>query len=75
MRKPPGLDFLAQVAVGRRNEPEIHLARLVFADAIDLALFQHTQEMRLQIERHLADLIEKQGAAAGRFDLADGMPP
>ena len=35
------------------------------ADAADLALLQHAQQLRLQRERQLADLVEKQRAAVG----------
>ena len=38
------------------------------ADAAHLALLEHAQELRLQIERQLADLVEEEGAAVGLFD-------
>ena len=42
----------------------------VLADAHDHLLLQHAQELDLQVERHLADLVEEDGAAVGRVELA-----
>jgi hypothetical protein len=40
----------------------VHLAALVLADAPDLALLQHPQQLDLHAGRDLADLVEQQGA-------------
>ena len=40
------------------------------ADRNDLVLLQHAQQLDLHGERHLADLVEQERAAAGRVDLA-----
>src|SRR5207253_5438298 len=42
----------------------------IAADAPDLALLEHAQELRLQVERQLAELVEKNGAAVRRFERA-----
>ena len=40
------------------------------ADALELALLQHAQELRLQVERHVADLVEEERAAVGQLEAA-----
>jgi hypothetical protein len=40
------------------------------ADALELALLQHAQQLGLQVERHLADLVEEQRAAVGELERA-----
>jgi hypothetical protein len=42
----------------------------VAADAVELALRQHAQQARLQIGRHVADLVEEQRAAVGLLEAA-----
>ena len=42
--------------------------RAVAADALELALLQHAQELRLQLERELADLVEEERAAVGELE-------
>ena len=44
--------------------------RLVAADAVELAVGQHAQQPRLQVERHVADLVEEQRAAVGLLEAA-----
>src|SRR3546814_5421369 len=58
-------DELAQVAVRRGDDPHVRLDRRAAADGGVLALLQHTQQPRLGLERHVADLVEKQRAALG----------
>jgi len=41
------------------------------AHAFHLPLFQHTQEFGLHQDRHVADLVQKQGAAIGLLELAE----
>ena len=38
------------------------------ADALELALLQHAQQLRLRLERQLADLVEEQRAAVGELE-------
>ena len=46
------------------------LHRAVAADAVELAVGQHAQQARLQVERHVADLVEEQRAAVGLLEAA-----
>src|SRR5258706_9425195 len=41
------------------------------ADARELAALEHAQQLRLEVERQLADLVEQQRAAVRRFECAD----
>ena len=67
------LDQLDHVAVGRRDQAEVDLDRLLGADRIDLALLQGAQQLDLRLERQLADLVEEQRAAVGLLELADAL--
>ena len=62
------LDHLAQIAVGGADHRDIDTDRLVAAQRRDLALLQHPQQARLQRQRHVADLVEKQRATVGLQD-------
>ncbi|MNN51976.1 hypothetical protein D3C81_1666420 [compost metagenome] len=56
--------------MGGGDQAEVDLARLALAEAEQLALLQHAQQVALQFQGHFADLVEEQGAALGRLDLA-----
>ena len=60
-----------QVHVGGGHQPELHLDRLVAADALDLAFLNGAQQLRLQVELQIADLVEEERAAVGQLELAD----
>ena len=47
-----------------RDHAHVDLDRLGAADAADLALLQHAQELRLHLRPDVADLVEEQRAAA-----------
>src|SRR5262245_39670062 len=59
----PLLDALLEVRVGRREHPHIYGLRTRLANRHHLALLEKPQQFRLDIEREVADLIEKQRAA------------
>ena len=42
----------------------------VAADALDLTVLEGTQQLRLQLERELANLVEKERAAVRNLELA-----
>jgi uncharacterized protein YoaH (UPF0181 family) len=46
------------------------LERLVAAHAVELPVRQHAQQPRLQVERHVADLVEEERAAVGLLEAA-----
>src|SRR5690606_25282179 len=63
------LDFLAQIAVGRRDDARAAVAPLRLADTLVFAVFQHAQQLGLQFHRQLADFVEKQRAVGRVFEI------
>ena len=55
-------DHLREVAVGRGDDAHVDLDRVRVADALELALLQHAQQLRLQRRAHRPDLVEEQRA-------------
>ena len=53
---------LGQVAIGGGNQPHVHLDRPRSAEPLEFALLQGAQQLGLQVERHLADFVQKQRA-------------
>jgi hypothetical protein len=66
------VDLLAQVAVGRGQDPDVDLDRAIAADPLDLALLEHPQQLRLERDVELADLVEEDRAALGLLEAAEG---
>jgi hypothetical protein len=60
-----------QVAVGGGEQAHVGADRLAAADALERLLLQDPQELRLGRQRHVADLVEEQGAAVGLLEPAD----
>ena len=54
---------LVEILVSRRDHAHVDAHRDLSADAIELALREHAQQPRLQLRRHVADLVEEQRAA------------
>src|ERR1019366_2195588 len=57
-------------AVGGRDDADVDVYGLVRSQAVELALLQDAEQFWLQRERHHTNLIEQQGATAGRLELA-----
>jgi hypothetical protein len=66
--KQPLPDALFEVLVRCGDDAHLGLERRVAADAVVVAIGQHAQQPRLQLGRHVADLVEKQGAALGLLE-------
>ena len=56
--------------MGRGHNPNVHFLRLRAAQALEFPLLQHAQEFRLQIQRDIADFVQKQCALVGQFQPA-----
>jgi len=69
--KRPVLDHLQQICVGRCYQPDIQADLFVISQAGYLSIFQHAEQFNLRLHRHLADLVQKQGASVGVFELTD----
>src|ERR1700730_14415456 len=54
---------LIQIAVCRSDEPHVYLDLLGAAHSIELLGLEHTQQLRLERQTHLADLIEEERSA------------
>ena len=63
-------DQLLEVAVRRRDHAHVDANGLAAADALELALLQHAQQLDLHVQRHVADLVEEQRAAVGELEAA-----
>src|SRR5690606_16165202 len=68
LAEPPGADLLLEVAVRGGDDAHVDLDRLDAAHALDLALLEHAQQLRLEIELELAELVEEDGAAVGELE-------
>ncbi len=53
------------------DQPHVGADRLVAADAFESLLLQQTQHLGLQWRRHVANLVEEEGAARDLLELAD----
>src|SRR6185369_170489 len=65
-----GLYALLEILVRRGDHAHVALHRVVAADAVELAVGEDAQEARLQVERHVADLVEEERAAVGLLKAA-----
>lgn len=72
--EPSGPDFVFQVLVGGGDDPEIAALLPVFPHRSKALLLQDAQEHPLDVEWHLPDLVEKQGAAIGQLDQPRAIP-
>ena len=68
-----GFDHFVQVAMRGADDAHIDGERLVFADAANLAAFQHAQQLGLHRLGQLADFVEEHRAAVGDFEQTDAV--
>jgi hypothetical protein len=59
-----------QVDVRRRHDAHVHLDHVDAAQAHELAVLQHAQQLRLGLERDVADLVEEERALVGQLEQA-----
>ena len=71
LAEAPGLDLLREVAIGGGDHAHVDLDGRRGAHRLDLAVLQHAQHLGLGARRHVADLVEEDGAAVGGDELAD----
>ena len=73
LAEAPVLDLLFEVGVGRGDDADVDGERRGLAERADLAGLEEAQQLGLQVEAELADLVEKERAAArGADDARDG---
>ena len=63
-------DRLFEVAVGRRDDADVHPYVVLTAEPGELAVLEHLQQLGLERRRHLADLVKKHRAVVGELELA-----
>ena len=63
-------DRSLEVDVGGGEDPYVDLEGAVAADGLEGAFLQDAQELGLHVDRHLADLVEEEGAAVGHLEAA-----
>src|SRR5438132_631476 len=61
--KFPFADPLLEIRVGGGKDAHVDLLRLGLADRQDLLLFEKSQQLRLDVERQIADFVEKKRSA------------
>ena len=66
----PSRDALLEIDVGRGDDAHVDAGRPRFADRQDLPLLEEAQELRLDVERQVADLVEEDRAAGRGADDA-----
>ena len=70
LAEPLGLDLGQQVAIAGGDDARIDADGLRIADALELALLQHAQQLDLQLGRGGVDFVEKDRAGVGRLEAA-----
>ncbi len=63
-------DLFGEVPIGGGDDADVDLDGLGATDALHLALLEHAQEFRLQVELELAELVQEHGAAVGHLEDA-----
>ena len=53
-------DQLWQIAIGRGHHADVDALRAIAAQAFEFLLLQHAQQFRLQLQRDVADFVQKQ---------------
>src|SRR5262249_48092116 len=62
------LHLALQVALGGGDDADIGVERLVSPHASKLARLEHAQELRLHVERQLANFVEEDRAPVGKLE-------
>ena len=71
LAKAPVFDRRFQIAMRGRDDAHVAADRAVTANPFEAAFLQHSEQLDLHLQRHVADFVEKQGAAFGEFEAAE----
>lgn len=66
----PFLDFMGQILIRRRNDPDVDGDAMLTAYRTDILFLENPQQAVLQDIRHVSDFVEEQRPAIGRFKKA-----
>ena len=70
-RNVPAANGGLQVAIRRGDDTNIHRDRLAAPDAFEFPLLKNSQQSDLRLQRKLANLVQKDRSAVGRFKTAE----
>src|ERR1700678_4522864 len=62
-----------KIPIRRRDQPRIRALRTRTAQPLEFSLLKHAQQFRLQFERNISDLIEKNRPMMSQFESADAL--
>ena len=68
-----GPDIEGEILVRGSNHPHIGSHCAMTADAVHMAVAEHTQQPGLQIKGHVADFIQEEGTTVALLELADAL--
>ena len=68
--EPAFVHFVGQITVGCTDDAHIDFADFVASDPPDFTLFEHAQQLRLQLRRKITDFIEEHRAPVSQFKRA-----
>ena len=71
LAEAPGGDLGLDVPMRGGEDAHVDLDCLLAADALELALLQHAQQLELQARRHVADLVEEQRPLVGQLEAPE----
>ena len=69
-RNWPSATACSRSLVGGGDDPDVDANVVLAAEARELAVLQHLQQLRLQRKAHVADLVEEHRAVVGELELA-----
>src|SRR5207253_3689410 len=67
----PGRHHLREISVGRRDESDVDSFGARAAEPFELLLLEHAQQLRLELERNVADFVEEEGPAVRQLEAPD----
>ena len=70
LSKTTFLDQAFKMLVSSGNDAHVHLHRFMSANPVEFTISQHPQQAGLKLCRHVADLVQKKGAAIGLLKAA-----
>src|SRR6185503_5102828 len=63
--------FRMKIRIRRRQQTHMHFLSLRRSDALKLTGLEHSQQLRLQIQRYVSNFVEKQRSAICEFETPD----
>src|SRR6185295_5595746 len=67
----PRFHELLERAVRRRDDPDVGPDRLRAPDALERLLLEYAQQLRLEVERQVADLVQEERAVVGELEAPE----